>query len=72
MSKNIFVVHNGIIENYAEIRQKLIEHGYKFVSETDTEVIPQLIDFHLKSSSSFEEAFRITLGELQAPMQLLP
>jgi len=65
MSKNIFVVHNGIIENYAEIRQKLIEHGYKFVSETDTEVIPQLIDFHLKSSSSFEEAFRITLGELQ-------
>jgi glucosamine--fructose-6-phosphate aminotransferase (isomerizing) len=65
MSKNIFVVHNGIIENYAEVRQKLIEHGYKFVSETDTEVIPQLIDFHLKSSSSFEEAFRITLGELQ-------
>jgi len=65
MAKNIFVVHNGIIENYAEIRQKLIEHGYKFVSETDTEVIPQLIDFHLKSSNSFEEAFRITLGELQ-------
>lgn len=64
-SKNIFVVHNGIIENYAEIRQKLIEQGYKFISETDTEVIPQLIDFHLKSSSSFEEAFRITLGELK-------
>jgi glucosamine--fructose-6-phosphate aminotransferase (isomerizing) len=64
-SKNIFVVHNGIIENYAEIRQKLIEHGYKFISETDTEVIPQLIDFHLKTASSFEEAFRITLGELQ-------
>jgi glutamine---fructose-6-phosphate transaminase (isomerizing) len=64
-SKSIFVVHNGIIENYAEIRQKLIEHGYKFVSETDTEVIPQLIDFHLKSSGSFEKAFRTTLGELQ-------
>jgi glucosamine--fructose-6-phosphate aminotransferase (isomerizing) len=64
-SKNIFVVHNGIIENYAEIKQKLIEQGYKFISETDTEVIPQLIDFHLRTVSSFEEAFRITLGELK-------
>jgi len=64
-AKNIFVVHNGIIENYAEIRQKLIEQGYKFISETDTEVIPQLIDFHLKKASSFEDAFRTTLGELK-------
>ena len=64
-AKSIFVVHNGIIENYTEIRQRLIEHGYKFVTETDTEVIPHLIDFHLKTSSSFEEAFRITLGELR-------
>ena len=65
MSKTIFVVHNGIIENYAEIRQKLIEQGYKFVSETDTEVIPQLIDFHLRKTASFEKAFRTTLGELR-------
>jgi len=65
MSKNIFVVHNGIIENYTEIRKKLIEQGYKFISETDTEVIPQLIDFHLKKASSFEDAFRTTLSELR-------
>ena len=44
----IAVVHNGIIENYIEIREWLIEKGYKFVSETDSEVIPHLIDFYYK------------------------
>lgn len=44
----IFVVHNGIIENYQALRQRLIKQGYAFVSETDTEVIPHLIDFHYK------------------------
>ena len=64
-SKTIFVVHNGIIENYSEIREKLIGQGYKFISETDTEVIPQLIDYHLKKAKSFEQAFIKTLGELR-------
>lgn len=41
----ISVVHNGIIENYVELRNELKAKGYKFVSETDTEVIPQLIDY---------------------------
>lgn len=41
----ISVVHNGIIENYVELRNELKSKGYKFVSETDTEVIPQLIDY---------------------------
>jgi len=41
----ISVVHNGIIENYAQLREWLISKGYKFVSETDTEVIPQLVDY---------------------------
>lgn len=42
----IAVVHNGIIENYAEIKKNLIQKGYTFSSETDTEVIPHLIDMY--------------------------
>jgi glucosamine--fructose-6-phosphate aminotransferase (isomerizing) len=61
----IFVVHNGIIENYQEIREKLQKEGYKFASETDTEVIPQLIDFHLKNHHSFKVAFEAALQELR-------
>ena len=41
----ISVVHNGIIENYIHLREWLMEKGYKFTSETDTEVIPHLIDY---------------------------
>ncbi|MDD3224456.1 MAG: glutamine--fructose-6-phosphate transaminase (isomerizing) [Clostridium sp.] len=44
----ISVVHNGIIENYIELREWLMSKGYKFVSDTDTEVIPQLIDYFYK------------------------
>lgn len=43
-SKHIVIVHNGIIENYREIKSKLIELGYEFQSDTDTEVIVQLIE----------------------------
>ncbi|WP_195971719.1 glutamine--fructose-6-phosphate transaminase (isomerizing) [Clostridium thermobutyricum] len=42
----IAVVHNGIIENYIELRKFLGEKGYKFLSETDTEVIPNLVDYY--------------------------
>ncbi|OAA92375.1 glutamine--fructose-6-phosphate transaminase (isomerizing) [Clostridium ljungdahlii] len=44
----ISVVHNGIIENYVQLREWLTSKGYKFVSETDTEVIPQLIEYFYK------------------------
>jgi len=47
-SGNIAVVHNGIIENYASLKKKLSDKGVKFASETDTEVIAQLIGFQLK------------------------
>ncbi len=60
----IFVVHNGIIENYVEIRSKLEAEGYTFVSQTDTEVIPHLIDFHLKNHHKFKVAFEAALQEL--------
>jgi len=44
----ISVVHNGIIENYMELREWLIEEGYEFKSETDTEVIPNLVNYYYK------------------------
>jgi glutamine---fructose-6-phosphate transaminase (isomerizing) len=46
----IAVVHNGIIENYIVLREWLISEGYKFVSETDTEVIPHLVDYYYKGN----------------------
>ena len=41
-------VHNGIIENYTELKAKLLRHGYTFYSETDTEVVVKLVDYYLK------------------------
>ena len=41
-------VHNGIIENYAELKEKLLKHGYTFYSQTDTEVIIKLVDYYYK------------------------
>lgn len=61
---SIYVVHNGIIENYQAIRTKLQAKGYTFASDTDTEVIPQLIDFHQRNKHSFQEAFETALQEL--------
>lgn len=63
-SKTIFVVHNGIIENYQELRAHLQSKGYTFVSDTDTEVIPHLIDHHLQVSKTFQEAFERTVESL--------
>ncbi len=63
--ETIFVVHNGIIENYQELKKKLQKAGYKFLSETDTEVIPHLIDYHLKKQKDFYKAFVLTLKDLQ-------
>ena len=45
-SGKISVVHNGIIENYADIKKFLMDNEYKFVSDTDTEVIPNLINYY--------------------------
>ena len=41
-------VHNGIIENYAELKDKLLKHGYTFYSETDTEVVIKLVDYYYR------------------------
>lgn len=53
-NQNIFVVHNGIIENYRELKEKLIKDGHKFISDTDTEVLSHLIEKFYKKN--LEEA----------------
>lgn len=49
-SQSIAVVHNGIIENYMKLKNKLIERGYHFVSDTDTEVVAHLLDYYYKKT----------------------
>ncbi len=63
-NKNHFaVVHNGIIENYLELKARLVKQGHRFVSQTDTEVIAHLLASHYKSD--FVQAVQKTLKELQ-------
>jgi glucosamine--fructose-6-phosphate aminotransferase (isomerizing) len=63
--QTIFVVHNGIIENYVELKDSLKKHGYEFVSETDTEVIPHLIDFYFRELGDFTQALEKALNDLR-------
>ena len=62
-SKKIAVVHNGIIENFLELKTDLEKRGHTFLSETDTEVIPHLIEEHLKTKS-FPTAVRNAFNKL--------
>ncbi len=66
----IAVVHNGIIENFRQLRQKLLSVGCSFSSETDTEVVPHLIALNLKKGLSMEEAIRAAISELQGSFAL--
>lgn len=61
-SGRLTLVHNGIIENYGSLKQELIQKGYTFKSETDTEVLVNFIeDIQINNNSSLEEAMRIAL-----------
>ena len=64
VADGVAIVHNGIIENYQELFQKLVSEGYKFESETDTEVVAKLIASHIKSGEGFVDAFKQSIGEL--------
>ena len=63
-AEHVTVVHNGIIENHAELKSELIAQGVVFASETDTEVIAQLMNVALRSASTLDDAFSKTLAKL--------
>jgi glucosamine--fructose-6-phosphate aminotransferase (isomerizing) len=61
----VVVVHNGIIENYLQLKERLRHSDHRFVTETDTEIIAHLIEEHLRHNFSFEEAVRTAATELR-------
>jgi glucosamine--fructose-6-phosphate aminotransferase (isomerizing) len=63
--KRIAVVHNGIIENNKELRAKLQDEGHIFTSDTDTEVLPHLIEKYMEMGNSLEVATRLTTKDIQ-------
>ena len=76
----ISVVHNGIIENYMELREKLKHHGYLFYSDTDTEVIPNLIDYYnegdllsaiLKTAEDLKGSYALGIISAENPNQIM-
>ena len=66
----VAVVHNGIIENYRELRARLEAEGRELASDTDTEVVPHLIDSHMERGLGPEEATAATLAELEGAFAL--
>ncbi len=63
-SESCVLVHNGIIENYVALKQQLQNAGYKFESETDTEVVAHLIDKHMRKGSHLADAVRAAAKEI--------
>ena len=67
----IAVVHNGIVENYLRLKKDLISRGHTFTSETDSEVIPHLVEEGLDNGLSFEEAFCRLSSQLQGSQAIV-
>jgi glucosamine--fructose-6-phosphate aminotransferase (isomerizing) len=67
----VAIVHNGIIENHAILKARLIEAGYEFTSDTDTEVIAHLIHQHLQMDPDLESSVRKTVAELEGAYALV-
>ncbi|MDD2449977.1 MAG: glutamine--fructose-6-phosphate transaminase (isomerizing) [Sulfurimonas sp.] len=71
LGESSYVVHNGIIENYAVLKKELLADGVKFLSQTDTEVIVHQFEKNLKSSKSAFDAFSKTLKEIDGAYAIL-
>jgi glucosamine--fructose-6-phosphate aminotransferase (isomerizing) len=70
-NKLFMCVHNGIIENYDELKKKLIKNGYDFYSETDTEVIINLIEYNYYQTKNVKEAIELSIKELKGTYGLI-
>jgi len=70
-SGKVVVIHNGIIENFLPIKQRLQKIGHEFKTETDTEVVAHLIEENMKDGTKFVEAARKTLKELEGHYALV-
>jgi glutamine---fructose-6-phosphate transaminase (isomerizing) len=67
----IVVIHNGIVENYQEIKKMLLEKGFTFYGETDTETIPNLIELEMRSGKDFVQATMDTIKQLDGYYAIL-
>jgi len=67
----IAVVHNGIIENYLELKEDLLKDGHRFASETDTEIVSHLIVRHMNRGADYLNAVRRTLAEIRGSYALV-
>ncbi len=68
---DVVVAHNGIVENYAELRRKLTAQGHRFASQTDSECIPHLIESELANGLSFEDAVRAATSRMRGANALV-
>jgi glucosamine--fructose-6-phosphate aminotransferase (isomerizing) len=62
---DLVVVHNGILENYLEIKERLVSEGHQFRSETDTEVLAHLVEHYLKQTGRLERAVKRALADVR-------
>ncbi len=62
---SVYIVHNGIIENYVELRDSLIKDGYDFTSQTDSELIAHLLDYYLSQNNSMIDSMYLAKAKLE-------
>lgn len=66
-----YVVHNGIIENYKELKDELVKQGHKFLSQTDTEVIVHLFEYYFNKTNDAKKSFLDTIARLEGAYSIL-
>ncbi len=69
--KTLFAVHNGIIENFEEMRQQLKKRGCEFMTETDSEIIPHFIDYQLRRGSDMQKAMQAFIRQAKGTFAIL-